>query len=60
MDPDIRENLKELGAHLHAVANQVASTKSSMASITAMRDTLTVAADTLDIYLKIQIDRYTS
>lgn len=58
MDSDIRENLKEVGQHLHSVANQVASTKSSQESITAMRDTLTDAASTLDIYLNIQKKRY--
>ena len=58
MDSDIRENLKEVGAHLRAVANQVASTKSSQESITAMRDCLTDAAETLDIYLNIQKMRY--
>jgi hypothetical protein len=58
MDSDIRENLKEVGKHLHSVANQVASTKSSMESIAAMRDCLADASNTLDTYLKIQAERY--
>ena len=58
MDSDIRENLKEVGKHLEDVGRQVASTKSSMESITAMRDCLTDAAKTLDIYLSIQKNRY--
>jgi hypothetical protein len=54
MDSDIRENLKEVGKHLEDVGRQVASTKSNMESITAMRDCLIDAANTLDIYLSIQ------
>lgn len=58
MDSDIRENLKEVGKHLEDVGRQVASTKSSMESITAMRDTLILNAETLDTYLNIQKERY--
>lgn len=54
MDDDIRENLKELGDHLEAVARQVKSTKSNPKSIKAMRHCLLDAADTLAIYLRIQ------
>jgi len=58
MDSDIRENLKEVGAHLQDVGRQVASTKSSQESITAMRDCLSLASETLDTYLAIQRTRY--
>lgn len=58
MDDDIREELKELGKHLQDVARQVASTKSSVQSITAMRECLTMAAKALDHYLEIQKMRY--
>jgi hypothetical protein len=58
MDEDIRENLKEVGKHLEDVARQVASTKSSMGSIEAMKECLTDAAATLEIYLRIQKERY--
>jgi hypothetical protein len=58
MDSDIRTELKDVGKHLHSIANQVSSTKSSMESIAAMRDCLCEAAKTLDIYLKIQKNRY--
>lgn len=58
MDSDIRENLKELGDHIQAVGRQIASTKSSQESITAMRECLKDGAKTLDIYLGIQKKRY--
>lgn len=58
MDSDIRENLKEVGAHLQDVARQIASTKSSQESITAMRDCLGLAEETLATYLAIQRTRY--
>lgn len=58
MDDDIRENLKEVGKHLEDIGRQVASTKSSMASIVAMRDSLGYAVNTLDTYLEIQKIRY--
>jgi hypothetical protein len=54
MDSDIRENLKEVGKHLEDVGRQVSSTKSNTESIRAMRDTLILAADTLDTYLSVQ------
>lgn len=58
MDEDIRENLKELGKHLQAVARQIASTKSSMESIELMRDCLLDSAETLEVYLSVQKNRH--
>ncbi len=45
MDDDIRENLKELGKHIHDVGRQISSTKSSIQSLTAMEECLSDAAD---------------
>ncbi len=58
MDDDIRENLKELGKHIHDVGRQISSTKSSIQSLTAMEECLSDAAETLATYLRIQKDRF--
>jgi transcriptional regulator len=58
MDDDIRENLKELGQHVHSIARQLESTKSNMDTIKAMSECLDGAKKTVDIYIKIQKDRW--
>lgn len=60
MDEDIKENLKEVASWLRAVANQIGSTKSSVESITAMRDCLSDGKEILSTYLRIQHSRYTN
>jgi hypothetical protein len=57
MDEDIREHLKEVGKHLEDVGRQVASTTSNIESIKVMIECLRENADTLDMYLTIQIIR---
>ncbi len=58
MDDDIRENLQEVGKWLEAVSRQISSKKSSMESISAMRDCCLDGARILETYLRIQRNRY--
>jgi len=57
MDDDIRDELTALGKHLHDVARQIESKKSNVSGMIAMSDTLALAKETLDIYIKIQVER---
>jgi hypothetical protein len=56
MDEDIREHLKEVGENLEGIGLQVASA-TSMDSIRIIIECLRENADTLDMYLTIQIIR---
>jgi hypothetical protein len=58
MDDDLRTELKDVGRHVQDIGRMIASTKSSMQTITAMQTCLTEAAETLDTYLRIQKERY--
>lgn len=58
MDDDIRQQLQTVAKNLHAVANQVASTKSNMESIAAMGEILAIHKQTLDTLIRVQLHRY--
>lgn len=57
MDDDIRNELKEVGRHVQDVGRMIASTKSSMQTIEAMKECLHDAAKTLRTYMDIQKER---
>lgn len=60
MDEDIHDHLVVLSRHIEAIGRQVKSTKIDLTGLIAMKETLSICADTLQIYINMQLDRYNS